>query len=90
MFTLARRRLVQRSIATLRTHTDMAGQFLKRLLGTFCTHRFSWPHNGVHGQSYQVCLICGLAYEYDCTAMRRTGRLAMPVEESKQPSLGKQ
>lgn len=53
----------------------MSLSFFKRLLGTFCPHRFSWPHSGSHGQDYQVCLICGTAYEYDWMAMRRTGRL---------------
>lgn len=53
----------------------MNPSFLKRLLGRLCPHRFSWPHSGTHGQDYQVCLICGTAYEYDWMAMRRTGRL---------------
>jgi len=52
---------------------------LKRLLESFCVHRFSWPHTGVNGQDYQVCLICGAVYEYDCTTMRRTGRLVAPA-----------
>jgi hypothetical protein len=43
-----------------------------------CRHRFSWPHAGMHGQDYQVCLICGVVYEYDCSTMRRTGRLVAP------------
>jgi len=37
----------------------------------------------VHGQayqSYQVCLICGAVYAYDCSTMRRTGRLVAPIE----------
>ena len=48
-----------------------------------CRHRFSWPHTGVYGksyQSYQVCLICGATYAYDTSTMRRTGRLAAPVD----------
>jgi hypothetical protein len=58
----------------------MSAQFLKRLIGKLCPHRFSWPHSGVHGQDYQVCLICGTAYEYDWITMRRTGRLVRPPE----------
>lgn len=58
----------------------MATPFLKRLLQRCCRHRFSWPHSGVHGQDYQVCLICGAAYEYDCATMSRTGRLAATGE----------
>jgi len=54
----------------------MTTPWLSRLLESFCQHRFSWPHTGVHGQDYQVCLICGAAYEYDWTTMRRTRRLA--------------
>jgi hypothetical protein len=49
--------------------------FWRRLLEKLCPHRFSWPHTGGHGQDYQVCLICGSVYEYDCINMRRTGRL---------------
>jgi hypothetical protein len=52
----------------------MPAQFLKRLIDRLCPHRFSWPHSGAHGQDYQVCLICGTAYEYDMVNMRRTGR----------------
>jgi hypothetical protein len=59
----------------------MTTPFLKRLLQKFCPHRFSWPHAGVHGQDYQICLVCGVAYEYDCTTMRQTGRLAATADE---------
>jgi len=58
----------------------MTSPLLKRLLQKCCVHRFSWPHTGVHGQDYQVCLICGAAYEYDWTTMRRTGRLVTPAD----------
>jgi len=57
----------------------MTTPWLSRLLESFCQHRFSWPHTGVRGQDYQVCLICGAAYEYDWTTMRRTRRLAAPA-----------
>jgi len=55
----------------------MTNPLLKRFLEMCCRHRFSWPHAGLHGQDYQVCLICGVAYEYDCSTMQRTGRLAV-------------
>jgi hypothetical protein len=48
---------------------------LKHIVRWFCPHRFSWPHSGVEGQDYQVCLLCGTAFEYDMTNMRRTGRV---------------
>ena len=44
---------------------------LKRLFGR-CAHQFSWPHSGENGTDYQVCLRCGVAYEYDWVNMRRT------------------
>jgi hypothetical protein len=47
---------------------------LERLMQIFCRHQFSWPHTGAHGQDYQVCLVCGAAYDYDWATMRRTGR----------------
>ena len=49
-------------------------ELLKRLFGR-CSHRFSWPHGDVDGRNYQVCLRCGVTYEYDWAAMRRTDRL---------------
>lgn len=52
--------------------------FLKRLCGDGCAHRFSWPRTDTAGNQYQTCLLCGTAYEYDWAAMRRTGRLALP------------
>ena len=54
---------------------------LKQILRWLCPHRFSWPHSGIDGQDYQVCLLCGTAFEYDVTAMRRTGRLVAPSGE---------
>lgn len=47
----------------------------KRLLGRGCAHRFSWPRIDSDGRHYQICLLCGTAYEYDWTSMRRTSRL---------------
>ena len=55
----------------------MSSNFLKRLFVSLCPHRFSWPHSGLHGQDYQVCLICGTAFAYDWNNMCRRGRLAV-------------
>jgi hypothetical protein len=68
----------------------MPAQFFKRLIDRLCPHRFSWPHSGAHGQDYQVCLICGTAYEYDMVNMRRTGRLMTSAEGEGEPSAPKQ
>jgi len=51
---------------------------LKHVLRWLCPHRLSWPHSGAHGQDYQVCLLCGTAFEYDTASMRRTGRVVSP------------
>ncbi|HXP15454.1 MAG TPA: hypothetical protein VN868_00040 [Terriglobales bacterium] len=64
----------------------MSDPFLKRLIEMCCRHRFSWPHNGVHGQAYQVCLLCGATYAYDCSTMRRTGRMVVAVDPRYQVS----
>jgi len=49
---------------------------LKRLLGEgFCSHRFTWPRIDAQGRNYQICLLCGTAYEYDWRIMQRTDRL---------------
>jgi len=48
--------------------------FFSQILETFCTHRFSWPRVTEEGRHYQVCLSCGVAYEYDWKMMRRTDR----------------
>jgi hypothetical protein len=58
----------------------MAAQFFTRLFGTLCPHRFSWPRSGSNGQDYQVCLICGTAFGYDWSVMRRTGPLPFPPD----------
>jgi len=50
-------------------------KFLQRLLSEFCSHRFTWPRLSGNGQHYQICLICGAAYEYDWKRMQRTDRL---------------
>ena len=65
-----------------RSHTGaseaMTGRLVKLILQKLCSHRFSWPHCGVDGQDYQVCLICGATYEYDLVTMRRVRRLESP------------
>ncbi|OLB83543.1 MAG: hypothetical protein DMG86_09975 [Acidobacteria bacterium] len=63
----------------------MTNPLLKRFFEMCCRHRFSWPHAGLHGQDYQVCLICGVAYEYDCSTMQRTGRLAASEDAREMP-----
>ena len=59
----------------------MATKFLKRLLEMFCRHQFSWPHSGIYGQDYQVCVLCGTVYEYDWGTMRRTHRRASTLQD---------
>jgi hypothetical protein len=49
--------------------------FLEKLLGCGCSHRFAWPRIDDEGRHYQICLMCGTAYEYDWRQMRQTGRL---------------
>jgi hypothetical protein len=50
-------------------------RFLQRLFVEFCPHRFTWPRLRGNGQHYQICSICGTAFEYDWKRMRRTDRL---------------
>jgi hypothetical protein len=52
--------------------------FWKRLCGRGCAHRFTWPRIDANGCHYQICLLCGTAYEYDWTMMRQTSRLILP------------
>ncbi len=56
--------------------------FLKKLVGRGCAHRFSWPRIDADGRHYQICLACGAAYEYDWEAMRRTDHLLTPDRAS--------
>jgi hypothetical protein len=48
---------------------------LTRFLGQGCSHRFTWPRINADGRHYQICPLCGTAYEYDWRSMRRTNRL---------------
>jgi hypothetical protein len=68
----------------------MPARLFDRIIEKLCPHRFSWPHSGAHGQDYQVCLICGTAYEYDWITMRRTGRLVNPEGGQGEPASSKQ
>jgi len=52
--------------------------FLRRLFGGGCLHRFSWPRITTNGHHYQICSVCGVAYEYDWKMMRRTKHLLVP------------
>ena len=55
--------------------------FLMKLLGRGCSHRFTWPRCDSEGRHYQICSLCGTAYEYDWGMMRQTGReLAGPAQ----------
>jgi len=49
--------------------------FWDELLKRSCPHRFAWPRVDAEGFHYQICLLCGTAYEYDWKMMRRTDRL---------------
>ena len=56
--------------------------FLKRFFGQGCAHRFTWPRIDASGRHYQICPLCGIAYEYDWRSMQRTDRLL--VAEARQ------
>lgn len=56
-------------------------KFWNRLRLHRCAHRFSWPRVDANGRHYQICLLCGIAYEYDWTEMRRTNHVIVPVLE---------
>ena len=49
--------------------------FVKKLFGRGCSHRFTWPRTNADGRHYQICSLCGTAYEYDWQRMQRTDRL---------------
>ena len=57
-----------------------AAQLLAWVSERLCHHQFSWPHIGAHGRDYQVCVLCGTAYEYDWSSMRRTRRVGAARE----------
>ena len=49
--------------------------FLQRIVLECCPHRFAWPRLSGTDQHYQICRVCGTAYEYDRKKMQRTDRL---------------
>jgi len=49
--------------------------FLYGILKRACSHRFGWPRLDAAGRHYQICLLCGTAFEYDWKLMRRTRRV---------------
>jgi hypothetical protein len=57
--------------------------FLERLLERACSHRFTWPRIDANGHHYQICLLCGTAYEYDWSMMRRTDRLLAAISDTR-------
>jgi hypothetical protein len=63
-------------------------RFLQRLLSDLCSHQFSWPRLDGNGQHYQICLICGNAYEYDWKTMRRIDRRLLTNEQHDLGSAG--
>jgi hypothetical protein len=65
--------------------------FLKWFLGRGCSHQFTWPRIDANGRHYQICPLCGTAYEYDWRMMRRTDRLLVtngqhPLALARNPS----
>jgi hypothetical protein len=52
--------------------------FMQLFRQGFCSHRFSWPRIDHDGRHYQICLLCGTAYEYDWRTMRRTDKMVAP------------
>lgn len=59
----------------------MVETLVTHFMQIFCRHSFSWPHSSIDGRDYQVCVICGSAYEYDWRTMRRTKRLASVLND---------
>jgi hypothetical protein len=55
----------------------------EQLLRRSCPHRFSWPRVDDNQRHYQICLICGTAYEYNWNLMSRTNRLLVSVSQGK-------
>ena len=45
-----------------------------RFLQELYPHRFYWPRS-VHGRDYQVCVICGTAYDYHWITLHRVRRV---------------
>ena len=60
--------------------TRMGGNIISRLLFD-CRHQFSWPRRDENGDYYQLCVSCGVKYQYDWTRMRRLE----PVDDTPKP-----
>jgi len=58
----------------------MGGNIISRLLFD-CRHQFSWPRRDENGDYYQLCVSCGVKYQYDWTRMRRLE----PVDDTPKP-----
>ncbi len=53
------------------------------LLKRSCAHQFTWPRIDDDGRHYQICVLCGTAYEYDWETLSRTNRpLALRISHS--------
>ncbi len=55
----------------------MGESLLSRFLSS-CHHQFSWPRRDDAGEYYQLCVHCGLKYQYDWARMRRIA----PIEDA--------
>ena len=58
----------------------MGGNIISRLLFD-CRHQFSWPRRDENGDYYQLCVSCGVKYQYDWSRMRRLD----PVDDTPKP-----
>ncbi len=58
----------------------MGGNIISRLLFD-CRHQFSWPRRDENGDYYQLCVSCGMKYQYDWSRMRRLE----PVDDTPKP-----
>jgi hypothetical protein len=58
----------------------MGGNIITRLLFD-CRHQFSWPRRDENGDYYQLCVSCGMKYQYDWSRMRRLE----PVDDTPKP-----
>jgi hypothetical protein len=60
----------------------MPQKLLQVLTLGHCSHEFSWPRRAEGGDYYQVCLLCGVEYQYDWKTMRRAGKLRRPAAQA--------
>jgi PilZ domain-containing protein len=59
-------------------------RLIKNLLPA-CRHEFSWPRRNDSGDTYQVCILCGVKYSYDWATMRRIAPLPGGEEDEVAP-----